>query len=127
MYIYLGYFSEKYILEMIRTNAEITIFFIFSPSGLISFLFAWLMPLNINLLAGFIYAPLAIIPPLLGRPYERKEERYKASILSGVILGVFWAFSSVSYLKGIDPEADIMNMWLKKRGISISNAKILQK
>lgn len=34
------------------------------------------------------------------------------AILVAVILGLFWAFSSVSSLKGMDPDADVMKMWL---------------
>lgn len=67
-------------LEIIKTNAEIAIFSIISLSGLISFLIASLMPGHFKIMAGFIYWLLAIILPLTGIYYDRKEKRYKKSV-----------------------------------------------
>ena len=61
-------------LEILKTNLEITSYFTVSLTGLVSALFAWLMPSNVNLLAGFFYATLPVTMPLIGVYYSKKKK-----------------------------------------------------
>jgi len=35
------------------------------------------------------------------------------AVLVGVLTGIFWAYSSTFYLRGLDPDADVMSLWLR--------------
>lgn len=61
--------------EINRTNMEIASFAAVSFTGLASALYAWLMPPNLDLLAGFFYVFLPVIVPVIDRVYKRKERK----------------------------------------------------
>lgn len=66
-------------LEIIKTNLEITSYVIVSLTGIISALLAWLMPPNINILAGCFYATIPITLFIVEFYYKKKEKRLLVS------------------------------------------------
>ncbi len=62
-------------IEAIRTDGDTVSWTVVSLTGLVAALIAWIMPPNIDLLGGLIYAILPIIIPLIGSYYKRKEKK----------------------------------------------------
>ena len=61
-------------LEIVRTNQEIVTWFTMSFTGLVSGLFAIIMPVKIAVWAGFVYLTLPITIPYLATRYEKKAQ-----------------------------------------------------
>ncbi len=64
-------------LEVIRTDTEIVTYLIVSLTGIISVLFAWLVPPQLNILAGFIYITLPVTELLIEGHFRKKEKKLK--------------------------------------------------
>ncbi len=62
-------------IEILKTDLEIVSFVVVSGTGLVSVLFAWLVPSEMNLLAGFFYITLAITVPVIENIYKRKIKK----------------------------------------------------
>jgi len=60
-------------LEIRKTETEIVSLSIVATSGIVSALWAWTMPPDIDLFAGFIYAVLPIVIPLVERRFKKRE------------------------------------------------------
>lgn len=58
--------------ETITTHSEIISWMVLSSTGFISALFAFLMPANVGVFAGFIYMTLPITMPLVSSRYMKK-------------------------------------------------------
>ncbi len=65
-------------LERIVTQSGVVNFGALALTGLLSFLVAWLAPHRVGVWAGFAYATLPIVMPILGVHYGRKVEKLKA-------------------------------------------------
>ncbi len=64
-------------IETIITKSEIASNYILSVSGLLSACFAWLMPPQIAVFAGFIYMALPILMPINAAKYYKKVDLLK--------------------------------------------------
>jgi uncharacterized membrane protein len=62
-------------VEILKTDLEIVSFVVVSGTGLVSVLFAWLVPAKINLLAGLFYVTLAVSIPVVESIYKRKVKK----------------------------------------------------
>ena len=58
--------------EKIKTMGNIISFLVQACSGLISAVFAWIMPTSIGIFAGFVYMLLPIVMPFVGIYYSKK-------------------------------------------------------
>ncbi len=65
-------------LEQLKTRKEIVIHFVLSMTGLLSSLWAGLLPLKWGIWAGFSYVTLWISMPLVSKIYAKKEKRLKS-------------------------------------------------
>lgn len=61
--------------EMLVTKSEIWSWLTIAVTGLVSALFAWLMPVEIAVYAGFIYASLPITMPAIAIYFSRQIEK----------------------------------------------------
>ena len=66
-------------IEIIKTDADIANYILLAGTGIVSALFAWLIPPNINLMAGFVYLILPIAIPLMSNHYKKKIKKMQIS------------------------------------------------
>lgn len=64
--------------EKMSTRYEIAHWLTLAVTGLVSALFAWLVPDPYSVLAGFVYSTLAVTLPVLGTRYDKKIKKAAA-------------------------------------------------
>ncbi len=65
-------------LERIKTIEDIVSSMVLAISGLVSAGFAWMMPPNIGIYAGFVYVSLPISMPIVAIYYSKKAQRLES-------------------------------------------------
>jgi len=69
-------------VELLRAREEMVSFAAMAGTAMVSALFAWLMPLQVGVWAGFIYCALPVILPLVSVRYSRQVARLKAELVA---------------------------------------------
>jgi len=67
-------------VERLRTRQEVIMNLVLAGTGVVSALFAWLMPPGVAVWAGFVYMTLPITMPLLAVRYARKVDAIAAGV-----------------------------------------------
>ena len=65
-------------VEKMKTKGEISSFMVLAGTGLLSALFAWLMPPQVGIFAGFVYMLLPVLMPVIGIYYSKKVQALRS-------------------------------------------------